>query len=163
MTVLPFNGTSGWAGSQASHERQMMIDESGDTGKRQREVLNELRNAGSYGAIWRDIALALNLHHGQASAALSVLHREGIIARLTDKRSKCSIYVLPEFVNDRATSEAMKTKASTNAHAIKALRDLHIGTEMVWSMELRKEVAYCKECQYQFPCDTIKIIGGIDA
>lgn len=160
MTVLPFNGTSGWAGSTASRERQMFIDESGETTKRQQAVIDELRNAGTYGAIWRDIALALGLHHGQASAALSVLHREGVIARLTDKRNKCSIYVLPEFVNGRTTSESIKTQASINANAIKALRELHVGTEMVWSNDLRREVAYCKECQYKYPCDTIKIIEG---
>lgn len=160
MTVLPFNGTSGWAGSTASQERQMFIDESGETTKRQQAVINELRSAGAYGAIWRDIALALGLHHGQASAALSVLHREGVIARLNEKRNKCSIYVLPEFVNGRSVSDSAKTQASINANAIKAIRALHVEGEYVWSMELRREVPYCAECQYQYPCDTIKIIEG---
>jgi len=160
--ILPFNGTSGWAGSDASKQRQMMLDETGETGKRQRQVLDELRKAGTFGAIWRDIAFNLNIHHGQASAALSVLHREGIIARLDDKRSKCSIYVLPEFVNGRATSSAMKTQASINANAIKAIRALHVEGEMIWSIEQRKEIPYCKECQYQYPCDTIKIVGQND-
>jgi hypothetical protein len=153
--VLPFNGTSGWAGSDASKNRQMFIDESGETSKRQQSVIDELRSAGTYGAIWRDIALALNIHHGQASAALSVLHRENVIARLADKRSKCSIYVLPEFVNGRATTDGMKTQASINANAVKAVRALHSETE---TSDITGKI-YCKECQYEYPCDTIKLVG----
>lgn len=153
--VLPFKGTSGWAGSQASRDRQMMLDETGETGKRQKQVMAELRNAGTYGAIWRDIALSLGLHHGQASAALSVLHREGLIARLDEKRAKCSIYVLPEYVNGRSTSDAMKTQASINANAIRAIRELH--SEIEFSEITGK--TYCKECQYEYPCQTIKLAG----
>ena len=157
--VLPFKGTSGWAGSEASQQRQMMLDETGETGKRQQAVMRELRNAGTYGAIWRDIALALDIHHGQASAALSVLHREGLIARLDEKRNKCSVYVLPEFVNGRSTSDAMKTQASINANAIKAIRALH--SEIEISEVTGKK--YCAECQYEYPCNTIKLAGGSDA
>ena len=157
--ILPFNGTSGWAGSKASRERQMTLDETGETGKRQKAVMRELRSAGTFGANWRDIALALGIHHGQASAALSVLHREGLIARLEDKRAKCSIYVLPEFVNGRETADAMKTQASINANAIKAIRKLH--SEIIESDIV--DGIYCKECQYQWPCDTIKIVGIDDS
>ena len=156
--VLPFKGTSGWAGSKASQDRQMMLDTTGETGKRQAMVLSELQDAGTHGATWRDIALALELHHGQASAALSVLHREGIIARLEQRRNKCSIYVLPEFVAGRETADAMKTQASINANAIKAIRALHSEVEL--SDVTGK--TYCKECQYEYPCDTIKL-AGLDA
>lgn len=153
--VLPFKGTSGWAGSKASQDRQMMLDTSGETGKRQAMVLSELQDAGTHGATWRDIALALELHHGQASAALSVLHREGIIARLEQRRNKCSIYVLPEFVAGRQTADAMKTQASINANAIKAVRALHSEIEV---SDITGKT-YCKECQYEYPCDTIKLVG----
>jgi len=152
--ILPYNGTSGWAGSNASHERQMMIDETGETGKRQKQVIGELNHLGNYGATWREIATALGLHHGQASAALSILHREGLIARLTEKRAKCSIYVLPKFVNGRSTSDAMKTQTSANAKAIKAIRELHSITEV---SEITGKT-YCQECQYEYPCDTIKLV-----
>lgn len=154
--ILPFKGTSGWAGSKASQDRQMMLDETGETGKRQSMVLSELQDAGTHGATWRDISLALELHHGQASAALSVLHREGLISRLEERRNKCSIYVLPEFVAGRQTADAMKTQASINANAIKAIRALHSET---FDSELTGKT-YCKECQYEYPCDTIKLLGG---
>lgn len=156
--VLPFKGTSGWAGSKASQDRQMMLDETGKTGERQALVLAELQDAGVHGATWRDIALALELHHGQASATLSVLHREGIIARLEERRNKCSIYVMPEFVADRPTASAMKTQASINANAIKAVRALHSETEY---SEITN-TTYCKECQYPAPCTTLQIVGLLD-
>jgi hypothetical protein len=46
-----------------------------------------------------------NLHHGRISGALSVLHKEGRLARLAESRDKCRIYVLPQFVNDRRTEK----------------------------------------------------------
>lgn len=155
--ILPFKGTSGWAGSKASQDRQMFLDETGKTGERQKLVLAELQDAGRHGATWKDIALALEIHHGQASAALSVLHREGIIARLEERRDKCSIYVLPQFIDGRETADAAKTQASINANAIKAIRALHSETE---HSDITNET-YCKECQYPYPCDTIKLAGEL--
>jgi len=47
----------------------------------------------------RDIAT--DHHHGTLSGSLSNLHRDGELALLNDKRNRCRIYVLPEFVNGR--------------------------------------------------------------
>jgi DNA-binding MarR family transcriptional regulator len=157
--ILPFNGTSGWAGSKASKDRQMFLDETGKTGERQQLVLAELQDAGRHGATWKDIALALELHHGQASGVLSVLHRAGLIARLEQRRNKCSIYVLPEFVAGRETADSSKTRASINENALRAIRTLH--SETIESDITGK--TYCKECQYEWPCDTIKLAGFEDA
>lgn len=57
------------------------------------------------GLTWRELAEAMGWHHGQASGALSGLHRQGLVARLGSgyKRSHCSAYVLPEYVNGRDT------------------------------------------------------------
>jgi len=38
-----------------------------------------------------------------------VLHLEGAVARLEMRRNRCSVYVLPEFVNGRNITER-KTK-----------------------------------------------------
>ena len=43
------------------------------------------------------------LHHGALSGALSCLHKEGQIARLTERRERCYVYVLPEHVAGRET------------------------------------------------------------
>jgi hypothetical protein len=152
MTVLPYNGTSGWSGSEASQHRQMFIDETGETGKRQKDVIQKLRQMGMHGATWREIATALSLHHGQASAALSVLHRAGQISRLTDKRNRCSVYVANNYVNGRTTAESSKTKSSINNKVINELLDLHTKSNDGTNI--------CMECKYVWPCDTINIIRG---
>lgn len=101
--LLPYAGTSGWSGSEASRDRAEAEDSTGVTSKRQRAVVEALRKRGPGGGTWLELAMALRLHHGQISGPLSVLHKEGFVARLTEQRGKCSVYVLPEFVEGRAT------------------------------------------------------------
>lgn len=85
-----------------------MTGSTGSTGfvdlpPRLRQVLYTVGGTGEHGTTWRDIARMLNLHHGQASGALSSLHRRGFLARLTEKRDRCSVYVANRFVMDRDT------------------------------------------------------------
>ena len=104
LPILPY-GTSGHAVSQASEDRAKREDSNGTTGKRQRQALESLQLVKFIGVTWRDLSEHYGLHHGQASSVLSGLHKRGLIVRLTQLREKCSIYVLPEFVNGRETSE----------------------------------------------------------
>lgn len=157
MQVLefPYAGTSGWSGSETSRERALHQDSDGTFTRREKDALVLLGQCRSFGMTWKDLGFALNLHHGQASGVLSVLHKTNRIARLTERRDKCAIYVLPEFVNNRETSEHGNTKAGSNKSKLDQIRDLHSQTEI---SEITKTV-YCKECQYPYPCDTIKILG----
>lgn len=59
--------------------------------------------SGVEGQTWRDVATALSAHHGVASAALSHLHKLGHIARLSETRLRCHVYVHPDFVDGRQT------------------------------------------------------------
>lgn len=102
--LLPYAGTSGHSGSLTSRERANAEDTAGTTGQRQRNVIKLLHAQRERGVTWRDVSAWLNLHHGQASSALSILHKEGIAARLAATRDRCAIYVLPEHVNGRATN-----------------------------------------------------------
>ena len=52
---------------------------------------------------WKDLSEVTGWHHGTASGALSVLHKVDRICRLSESRNRCKIYVLEEFVNERAT------------------------------------------------------------
>lgn len=54
------------------------------------------------GVTVKELCADMGVHHGQGSAALSHLHKEGVIARLDERRSRASVYVLPEYVNGRA-------------------------------------------------------------
>lgn len=90
---LPYNGTAGYVPTQASRERAHREVKDGTLGKRLDAVLHLLDQRGIIGATWQEVANALGLHHGQASGALSTLHRMGLVFSLRDKRNKCHPYV----------------------------------------------------------------------
>ena len=113
--LTPYGGTSGWSGSKTSKQRAKREDSEGVTSQRQQAVIGALKYAKATGLTWREVADYLEVHHGAASGVLSVLHKEGVIARLTATRDKCAIYVLPEYINDRATeAHGYKPKPCVN-------------------------------------------------
>lgn len=113
--VLPYAGTSGWSGSATSKERATRADRDGTTSARQAQTLMALAAAGPDGLTWLELSHAEGWHHGTASGVLSVLHKEGRIARLSVSRDRCRIYVLPEYVEDRSTeSHGRKAKPCPN-------------------------------------------------
>jgi hypothetical protein len=101
---LPYDGTEGWSGSDTSAERARREASDGTASERQRGVLDFLLGTQGYGATWGEVAFALDLHHGQASASLSSLHQAGRIVRLRERRGRSQIYVLPQYVADRETA-----------------------------------------------------------
>jgi hypothetical protein len=109
---LPYGGTSGWSGSQTSLERAVSEDNNGITQSRQFIAQRFLRDCGYSGATWKELGAQYNWHHGQATAVLSVLHKEGVIRRLSsERRGRSSVYVLPEYVGNREfASHGSKTK-----------------------------------------------------
>lgn len=113
---LPYGGqdrpNSGFSGSEASEQRARSEDASGVTSARQRAVLRRVEGAGFMGRTWREIGQELGLHHGQASASLSNLHKTGRIARLKMTRQRCSIYVGLSEVHDRDTSPPGQTSTT---------------------------------------------------
>jgi hypothetical protein len=101
---LPYKGTEGYAGSDTSEDAARKAVVSGTASKRQRYVLILAGRAKERGITVAELRDA-SLHHGRVSGALSVLHKVGKLARLTEVRGKCKVYVLPEFVNDRPTEK----------------------------------------------------------
>lgn len=97
----PYNGSSGWSGSETSKARADHDDSTGITSKRQQAVLRHLAIAGARGGTWREIGGVHGWHHGQVSGALSVLHKVGRIARLTEQRDGSAVYVLPDHTEGR--------------------------------------------------------------
>lgn len=102
-TELPYAGTSGHAGSGASKERAEREDGNGTTSKRQEETLVCVKARGYLGLTVKELREATGWHHGQASSALSILHKAGFLARLVEQRDRCGIYVLPGYVAGRDT------------------------------------------------------------
>jgi hypothetical protein len=105
LPLTPYAGTSGWLGSEASHDRVKEDDANGTTTLRQRISLHRVRTQGERGLTWKELGEIENWHAGQSSGSLSVLHKEGLVYRLKEKRNRCSIYVTEEYINNRATSE----------------------------------------------------------
>lgn len=101
--TTPYAGTSGWSGTDTSRDRATSADRDGTTSRRQRLVLIALQGAGPHGRTWGELASDTGMHHGQASGTLTVLHKAGRIARLTEKRNRCRVYVHPAYVNGRDT------------------------------------------------------------
>lgn len=116
LPVLPYAGTSGWSGSDTSEARAVGADRDGTTRDRQATVVGLLRLAGFHGVTWTELGDATGWHHGTASGALSVLHKEGRIKRLTERRNRCKVYALPEYVGDRATEPHGRNRSTECPH-----------------------------------------------
>ena len=115
LGLLPYNGTSGWSGTDTSKERAENSDKSGRTALVQDFVYQCLSVRQETGATWKEIFDISALHHGKVSGALSVLHKEAKISRLLEKRNGCRVYVLNEYVSGRETdSQGRKPKECPN-------------------------------------------------
>lgn len=114
LPVMPYHGTSGLGGSDASADARRTADTNGTTSVRQRTVLTLLDEARGRGLTWRELGDLTGWHHGTASSALSTLHKVGDIARLTITRERCSVYVALDHVNGREIA-AHRPNAATRA------------------------------------------------
>jgi len=118
----PYAGTSGWSGTDTSKARAQHDDDSGLTGARQRQTLDLLDDADTVGLTWKELAEETGWHHGTASGVLSVLHKTGHVARLTQTRDRCKVYVTPRHTIGRDTET--QGRASTREQAEDILREL---------------------------------------
>lgn len=92
-------------------------DSAHDSTTRYDTVQALLGEVGETGMTWKEFDTATGWnHHGRSTAALSGLHKQGRLVRLSLKREKCSVYVLPEHVNGRETI-AHGQRASSKASA----------------------------------------------
>ena len=104
-TMIPYPGAgSGHAGNATSRERQQAEDAKGLTEGRQAAALALVARHTSDGITVAEAQDALGVGHGQASSALSHLHRAGKVVRLKSRRNKQELYVLPDHVNGREES-----------------------------------------------------------
>ena len=119
LPVLPFAGTSGWSGSDSSRDRAKGQDSDGTTANRQTLTLRVLWEESKYdGITWSELTDRTGWHHGSSSGVLSVLHKEGLIVRLKERRNKCAVYVAPVFVNGRERSERKVKSCKNCGHQI---------------------------------------------
>lgn len=73
--------------------------------ERMLKTLRYLREREHKGATWFELGQNFDWHHGQSSAVLSTLHREGRISRLKEKRGKSYVYIDNMWIGDRETGK----------------------------------------------------------
>jgi hypothetical protein len=98
---LPYNGSSGWSGSDTSKQRADLADTNGTTKERQSFTFITLFERGYEGITWKELSLHTGWHHGVASGVLSVLHKDERIYRIRESRDRCKVYVHPTFLHGR--------------------------------------------------------------
>ena len=151
QTQLTYGGTSGHSGTDTSRDRAVTRDGDGTTGKNQRIVLKALGIAGERGMTVAELrGYMRHSHHGSVSSALTNLHRAGKIARLSTKRNKCKVYVLPEYVGGRDAEPSTAVKRSRWESAVIArILDMHTPDDIGNALGL-----FCPECGTKWPCRT---------
>lgn len=103
MTIpaLPYAWSSGHSGTDTSRARADLADTSGTTTVRQALVLRLAYSTEDRGITVKELREYTGWHHGTASGLLSNLHLKGHLARLSDTRDRCKVYVLPDQVQSR--------------------------------------------------------------
>lgn len=108
---LPYAGTSGFSGTDASMDRALTRDKTGKTGKVQASVLDAAAATAFDGITIKDLRAEFpQEHHGTLSGALTALHQDRRLARLAVKRDRCSVYVIPVNIFDRDTLDPAKPR-----------------------------------------------------
>ena len=78
------------------------------------EILDLLTQAGERGVTWYEVSEITGHHHGTVSGNLSNMHREGQVTRLSEKRGRSKVYVLPQHRAGRATERQGRQQVCGN-------------------------------------------------
>lgn len=96
----------------ASRERAIREHSDGTFKRRQDQVVDFAYRHGTIGITFKDCN-ELDMHHGESSGALSSLHKQGKLFRLTKYRKpgqpRCSVYIHPEYAGAFAEDEIART------------------------------------------------------
>lgn len=125
LPFLPYDGTGGHAGSEASRLRAETEAEDGTLADRQAIILDYLDKTGASGATWASAGQALSLHHGQVSGALSNLHQAGAVFMLKKRHNRSHPYVHVKYRSFYTDAEVHDSPKTTKAGQRRArLEDL---------------------------------------
>ncbi len=137
MSKFGYGDTGGYVNRDTSIDRAVDEASSGVLSARLDAILGCLRGAWGDGMTWKEVADRLGLHHGQASGALSNLHKNGHVVMLKKMRNKCHPYVIVEF-KDFFTPEdywekPVRTKSTEKIELadalVEALKEYFFGVE----------------------------------
>ena len=114
------DGTTGHVDRPASRERAQREADDGTAADRALSILNLLTRE-PLGLTWGEVADRLGLHHGQASGALSNLHKTGRVFMLREKRGRAHPYVHSQYRDAYPEQERFDTPAQTRGGKIREL------------------------------------------
>lgn len=112
--LMPYAGTAGFVDQPASKERAKRETANGKAIKRARQILHTL-SLHPEGLTYQQVGDLLNLHHGQSSGALSILHQNGVVFMLHKKINRCHVYVHSNQRYKYEDAERIDEPASTVA------------------------------------------------
>jgi hypothetical protein len=115
LPFLPYDGTGGHAGSEASRLRAEAEADDGTLADRQALILDYLDRVGAGGATWATTGQALSLHHGQVSGALSNLHAGGAVFMLRKRNNRSHPYIHAKYRGFYQDSEVHDSPKTTKA------------------------------------------------
>lgn len=105
-SIYPYNGTSGWSGTDTSRARAIEDDRTGLTRERHQQGMVFMTSINSHGYTWGELSDETGWHHGVVSGFLTRAHRIGDVARLEETRGsgkQSKVYVHRDFVHGRPT------------------------------------------------------------
>lgn len=129
--------------SSTSVARAIREDDEGTTSKRQKAILDALLKVGPNGATWKELGMRLTLHHGQASGALSTLHKAGLVFAVpTEARNGCQPYVhiayRKNWADDQRADSPVTTKAGRKRQRLEGLAEA-VGVFLMWQSDANYE------------------------
>lgn len=100
-----FDGYTPRRAEGSSKDAGEHLRSSGATSDLKRAIWNTVDRKGSAGMTVKEFTHLSGEHHGQVSGAFSTMHQRGDLARLTERRARYEVYVVPQYLNGRQTRE----------------------------------------------------------
>lgn len=101
--AVPYSGNGG------SKDRAKHLMKSGKARTHRERILRFLGQKKGKGLTYKEYDEMAGTHHGTSSGMLSVMHQEGLVAMLNERRGGSAVYVLPTWVKGRETLPHRKT------------------------------------------------------
>lgn len=113
------------AESDTSRARAQSEDANGITVRRRVYILTLIHDHGVAGMTWKELADETGLHHGQVSAVLSTLHKQGRLFQNKTPRNGSHPYIHANFrrnfLDEEVNDEPVKKRATRDSEALEAL------------------------------------------
>jgi len=122
--------------STASASADLEADQHEAFADQQAWVMTLAQNAGTFGITGHDVQVATGWGDSSKSRAMSNLLRDGKLVRLTEKRDRGSVHVLPENVGDRPTEPyvSISEKHYERGHLVGHHEGFLVGLDRAFSL-----------------------------